>query len=192
MAKYQHKCSCGDAANHVVARRQTADGKRVLLWSDGSLTWGFGEAVTGSARPSTASQAERALCAGWLVMGEVGIYDADELSELVAAARFVAERSRLPGDVRARLRTMREPAGPKPVWEVLEADREGKPTLRVWRLPRLGGYAGLAVWHERGRYMVMREMSGRRASGTYESAGFERSTLREILALLPSLRAVEV
>lgn len=183
-------CSCGVAADHVIARRSTFDGKHVLLWSDGSLTWGMGYAIKGAAQPRTSEQRARALRAGWLVIGEICIYDADEVSGLIAAARWAADRDGLPGTMRARLKALRAPRGPRPVWEVLETDRDGKPTLRVWKLPRLGGYAGLAIWHERGQYSVMREMPGRRA--VYEPTGFVRSTLSEIVALLPTLRACEV
>jgi hypothetical protein len=181
-------CSCGELECHVIARRTTFDGKHVCLWSDGSLTWAFGHAIKGSAFPRTAEQTERALRAGWLVIGEVEIHNADDVSDLVAAARFVAERSGLPGDVRARLAAMREPKGPAPVWNVLASDRDGRPTLRVWRLPRLG-WPGLAVWHERGRYEVMRALPGRGAD-TYEPTGFKASTMREVRALLVTLRSV--
>lgn len=183
-----HGCTCGEVALHTVARRSTADGKHVLLWSDGSLTWALGYAIKGSAFPRTAEQRERALRAGWLVVGEVCIHNADDVSDLVAAARWVADRDAngLPGDVRARLRAMRTPSGPKPVWTVLEADRDGRPTLRVWKLPRLG-WSGLAVWHERGRFEVMREV--RRGAGTYETTGFRASTLRGVRALLLQMRS---
>ncbi len=183
-------CSCGNAADHVVARRSTADGKSVLLWSDGSLTWAHGYVIKGSANPRSAAGRELALKAGWLIAGEVCLHDADDVPDLIAAARWTAARDGLPGTVRARLRAMREPKGPRPVWTVLEADRDGRPTLRVWKLPRLG-WPGLAVWHERGRYEVMRALPGR-GRDTYTPTGFVRHSLREIQALLPLLRAVEV
>jgi hypothetical protein len=62
-------------------------------------------------------------------------------------------------------------------WEPLDAD------LSIWKLPRLVA-SGLAVWRERGRYMVMREI-GR--TGTYEPAGPWKRTMREARAELAAL-----
>lgn len=179
-------CTCGETKPHVIKRRSTADGKHVLLWDDGTLTWALGYAIRGAARPKTPAQIDIARRAGWLVLGEVELYNADAVSDLVAAARWTAERGGLPGDMRRRYAEITAPKSPSPVWSVLSADRDGKPTLRVWRLPRLG-WAGLAVWHERGRYEVMREV--RRGTGTYEATGFRANTLSEVRALLPSLKS---
>lgn len=189
-------CSCGETKAHTIGRRLTADGKSVLLWSDGSLTWALGYAIKGSAFPRTADQRRRALVAGWLVIGEVCLRNADEVSDLVKAARWVAERSGLPGDVRKRFHAMHAPKGMVPTWTVLAADRDGKPTTRVWKLPRLGGWARLAVWHERGVYEVMREERragvGVRTAPVLVPTGFRASTLRGIQDLLPQLREVEL
>lgn len=181
-------CSCSDTNPHVIARRLTADEKIVCLWDDGSLTWALGHAIKGSANPRTEAQRSQALKAGWLVMGDVCIHDAADVSALVAAARWAADRDGLPGTMRGRLADMATPRGPRPVWTILETDATGKATLRVWRLPRMG-WPGLAVWHERGRYEIMREI-GR--SGTYESTGFVAHTLSKIVTLLQGLRSAEV
>lgn len=192
------ECSCGNASDHVIATRRTADDKIVKLWSSGWLTWALGNAIKGSAFPRTAEQRTRAMKAGWLVIGEVCLYDADDVSLLVAAARWAADRDGLPGTVRTRVRVLRAPRELRPTWETQECDRDGRPTLRVWRLPRLLGFAGLAVFHERGSYEVMQAVRGRsplggRADGdVYAPTGFKRATLREVLALLPTLIAREV
>jgi hypothetical protein len=155
--------------DEIVARRKTSDHKDVALWSDGTLTWGrIGTVIKGSPHARTPAQVKDALDAGWLVMGEVELYDADDVTRLIEVARKVAKRGGLPGDVR---REFAKDAPLKPVWEIQEADRDGKPTVRVWRLPRLS-HPGLAVWDEvRGshgkRYQVMQEMQ--HGSGTYTS-----------------------
>lgn len=178
-------CSCGDTASHVVMRRATADGKHVLLWDDGSLTWALGYAIRGCGRPRTAAQIELALRAGRLALGDVCLYTADKVSDLVKAARWTAARGGFPGDMRRRYAEITAPKGLRPTWTVLSADRDGRPTCRVWRLPRLG-WGDLAVWHERGLYEVVREVA--RGSGAYESTGFYASTLREVQTLLPTLQ----
>lgn len=64
-------------------------------------------------------------------------------------------------------------------WTILSTDRDGKPTCRVCRLPRLT-HPGLAIWHERGLYTIM--SVDRR--GVCQSTGFTSRTVRGILALL--------
>ncbi len=138
-----------------MARRLTADGVAVELWSDGPVTGRMGFALSGVpvARPSAAGLST-ALAAGWLLMGEVELYDAEEVGGLYEACRWAAARGLGPGEVRARAAALKI----TPNWEVLSADRDGRPTERVWRLPRLGRWAGLAVWDRCGasqRYEVM-------------------------------------
>ena len=179
----------------IIARRTTFDSKVVTLWSDGDLTFALGRGIPGLRFPRSAL----GLRAGWLVMGEVELYDASEVAMLAKAALESAKRGELPGELRARLRSKirKERQSGKaesgkvrglglvPKWTVLEADRDGRPTLRVWKLPRLI-YGGLAVWHERGTFEIMREAPPH--SGTYAPTGFKRKTLREVVALLPELR----
>jgi hypothetical protein len=178
-------------ADEIIARRKTADDKAVALWSDGSLTWGgVGTVIKGSPHARTAAQIEEALAAGWLVMGEVEAYDADEVPRLIEVARKVARRGGLPGDVRGEFA---KSAPLKPLWTVIEADRDGRPLVRAWILPRIT-HPGMAVWDEvrgsggRGRYQVMREVTrgvpgqirGGRGSGAYESTGFQFHDLAKL------------
>ncbi len=157
----------------IIARRKTSDDKAVSLWNDGSLTWGAWNAVKGSPNARTDAQIREALKAGWLVIGEIELYDADEVPRLIEVARKVSRRGGLPGDLRrefAKSRPLR------PHWQVQEADREGRPTVRVWRLPRLS-HPGVVIWDEaRGshgkRYRVMTEIVERgRPSGTLADTG---------------------
>lgn len=188
------QCSCGNAEPHVIARRRTFDGKDVCLWDDGTLTWAFGFAVKGAwFKPSEANR-DRALAAGWLVLGEVEIYDACEVSGLVQAARWAADRDGLPGTMRDRLHQPRPVMAP--AWTVLSADRNNKPTERVWTLPRLGPWAGHAVWDycsqgRGGRYALYRRLpparghdGSRTGDSTYEPTGIRFATQAALLAWL--------
>src|SRR5690606_11738239 len=85
-------CTCGNPDDHVIARRVTADGKHVLAWDDGTLTWALGYAIRGSASPRTPEGRERARRAAWLVLDDVCLFDADEVPALIRAARWAAER----------------------------------------------------------------------------------------------------
>jgi hypothetical protein len=173
------KAALNGAKHGVIGRAKTYDDKVVLLHSDGTLTWALGNAIKGSPNARTAAAIEEARAAGWLVLGEVSIVNADDVSRLIAAARKVARKGGLPGDVRKELH---KAAPLKPHWATLEADRNGKATLRVWVLPRLS-HPGLAVWDElrgsngRGRYRVMQQMGrGRnngRGSDTYAPTGVQ-------------------
>lgn len=87
--------------SRVLARRSTFDDKTVCLWSDGSLTTWAGHAIKGAWFNPKPGQQERALRAGWLALGEVSLFTAQELPALARAARRVAERCGLPGEVRA-------------------------------------------------------------------------------------------
>lgn len=176
-------CPCGEARDHVVARRSTSDGKHVLMWQDGSLTWALGYAIKGAPRGGS----EFARRVGMLVLGEVCLYEAAEVPSLVAAARHVAQRSGLPGDVRRRYREITAPKMLIPSWQVYQTDRDGRPTVRVWHLPRLL-YAGLVVWHESGVYEVLRRLPGS-ARETLVTTGFSFRTQRELLDGLPYIRS---
>lgn len=180
-------CTCGNPDDHVIARRVTADGKHVLAWDDGTLTWALGYAIRGSASPRTPEGRERARRAAWLVLDDVCLFDADEVPALIRAARWAAERGTGRAGMWERLRGPKRGtvAGLVPQWTVRHTDRDGRPTLRVWTLPRLA-YPGLVVWHERGLYQVMREAP--RGSGTLFDTGFRARTLRELGELLPTLR----
>src|SRR5690606_5589434 len=148
---HSEPCSCGEIKNHIIGRRQTADGKHIYLWSTGELTWVMGFLVRGSARPKSEAQRREALCAGWLVLGDVCLYDQSEIKVLVRAARWAAKRDGMPGTMRARILANKAPRTVAN-WTVLQTDRDGRPTLRAW-IVRIG----VAVWHERGKYAIMYE-----------------------------------
>lgn len=156
----------------VIATRKTADDIVVQLWSDGAITTGMGTVVGQEARSE--EKLSLYLAAGWLVMGEVELYDASEVKRLLLAARWTAERGLDPGAMRERLH---QKVTLKPIWTTLEADRAGKPTLQCWVLPRLR-WPGLAVFREKGAYSICQEVGHR--SGTYSPTGFEFSNLRQL------------
>lgn len=83
----RNPCTCGVATDHLVATRRTADGKSVQLWSDGQVTWGLGYGMRGVGRARYYSVRQRNLQAGWIVIGDVELYDAAEVPALVRAAR---------------------------------------------------------------------------------------------------------
>lgn len=181
-------CSCGFAGGvHVVARRQTADGIAVSMWSDGALGSRFGQALPGVpvARPRSSVAVAVALRVGWLFLGAVELYDLDELPALYRACVRVAKRGGDHGDVRAE-------AGRKaplvPHWEVYEADRDGRPRLRFWRLPRLL-WADMGVFdhvsHPRGRYeLVTIGRDSARGRDLACTTGFHFATLEALSAHL--------
>lgn len=183
-----HFCTCGDPEPHTIARRTTADGYHVLLHEQGGITGLMGFTIRGVpfASPRTPEGVALALRAGWLFMGEVCLYDIDELPALYAAARKVASRHGLPGDLRAEMARSREPHILLQ-WQVMHADRDGRPTARIARLPRLR-WPGTYVWHESGRYEVMQELSGARghADTALTTTGFAFASQRELFAWLLS------
>lgn len=153
----------------------TADGHTVILWDDGLITGLLGFKIPGVPW-------RRDLETGFRFMGEVCLFDTDELGALYKAAR----RGGLPGDVRARAHQILNPP-PKPTWEVTSANRDGRPTERFWRLPRLL-YGGLVVWdhcgHRRGpRYSVWKIDR----SGVCTPTGCAFRTLRDLGAYLESV-----
>jgi hypothetical protein len=168
-------------SNEWIAKRQTAQGTTVRLWPDGSLTWGMGHYIEGSPHARTPKQIEKALEAGWLVLGEVEIYDDAEVPDLIRAARWTADRDGLPGTLRKRLH---ERTPMRPVWTVIEADRDGRPLVRAWVLPRIA-WTGLAVWNDRGTYSVWTQI-GR--TGTYRPTGVEFSNLKDLTKYLDEVR----
>ncbi len=128
----------------------------------------------------TPQQLSQYLDAGWLVMGEVEIYDASEVRPLLIAARWAAKNHLGPGEMRKKLH---QNPTLKPIWTTLETDRSGTPTLQCWILPRLR-WPGLSVWREKGRYSICQEIGHR--SGTYSPTGFEFRNLRDLTEHLQS------
>lgn len=78
-------CSCGEQEDHVVARRKTADGISVQVWSDGAVTCGINTYVCMA--PRSAFARRRAVDAGWLLAGLVELYDHAELRRLAVNCR---------------------------------------------------------------------------------------------------------
>lgn len=154
-------CSCGEAHPHKIARRVTADGIAVEVWSDGAVVgrWGFKLPGVPIVRPRTPAALSIALTAAWLLAGEVEAHDLDEVGDLYGACRRAAKHGGRPGDVRAHLADARRPKI-TPVWTVVSTDRDGHPTERFWRLPRLR-WPGMVVWDHvsvgasGGRYEIM-------------------------------------
>lgn len=45
-------CSCGCSQSHVIARRKSSDDFTLKIWSDGDITFWFGEVLKGLGRPN--------------------------------------------------------------------------------------------------------------------------------------------
>lgn len=95
-------CSCGEVADHVIARRTTLDGRLVLIWSDGLVTFGLGFRVPGVGRARYAYRRRLDLRAAWIVAGEVELYEAAAVAGLVEAARRAVRMPGTPDDAVAR------------------------------------------------------------------------------------------
>lgn len=158
-----------------IATRRTAQDSIVHLYPDGTLAWATGRIIWGPRRGSSTQHI--ALAAGWLLMGDVELYDDAEVAALAAAARWSVERCLGVAGMRQRFH---RPRGMRPVWTTLEMDRDGYPTCRCWRLPRLR-WPGTVVFHEHGVYSLWSEI-GR--SGTCAPTGIRFSTLRQLCAHL--------
>jgi len=174
----------------------TADGKDLFLYGDGALTVGrFGTIIkgTGGRTPESIDVGRRV---GWYVLDDSILYDADEIPRLVAVAKPILARGGTPGEVRAafRQKSAKDTAF-KPTWTVIEADRSGKTRVRAWKLPRLFGLGGYAVFDDatapgaahRGRYQIMQEI-GR--SGTYAPTGNDFRNLEGVHAWIAEHRAL--
>lgn len=192
-------CSCGKTQAHVIARRTTFDGKHVCLWNDGSMTWALGQSIKGAWFKPAPANRQRALRAGRLAMGEVCLYEAKEVPDLIKAARWVADRRGLPGDVRARVAFKREATRVRPHWITVATDRDGKVIERVWRLPDLGPWRGHVVWdlvsrgRSRGRYQIMRRIAGRRGQDeTFHPTGVRFDSQRDLLRWMMENAPIEV
>ena len=153
-------CSCGASTPHVIASRRTADGTQVEVWDDGAVTGGYGMALPGVpvVRPRTDDARREALAAAWMLAGDVALYDLAEVPALYATARKVAQAGGGVAEFHAALRDAQETPARAPAlrlqWQTYETDATGRPTVRVAILDRMR-WPGLAVWHERGRYLLM-------------------------------------
>jgi hypothetical protein len=95
-------CTCGNADHHVIKNANTADGKRVSLWSDGMVTGLFGHRLSGipARRGKDEAAVQRNLKAGHLLLGDVELYDVSEIGDLYAAAERAAKIDGQPGTMR--------------------------------------------------------------------------------------------
>ena len=127
-----------------IARRITSDGAHVILWSDGSVLLPLGQHIPGWGQRRLKGRA------GWLFLGEIELYDLEELPALAKAARWADRGEKTPGEMRAYLH---RPPPLNLVWDVARTDPSGRPSLRTCVLDKFR-WPGLAVWHERGRYTL--------------------------------------
>lgn len=188
-------CTCGETKPHIIATRTDLDGLAVDMWDDGSITGALGIGIKGVPirRPKTAEQIEKTRRIGRLFIGEVCIHYRAELPEVYAAAERAAKIDGLPGTLRRIYRERAARAAiPHFIWTVQHADRDGKPTERTCRLPRLW-WPGYVVFDfcggpgsARGRYVLMLD---RHRDGVCEQTGFAFATLSDLYAHLDSIRA---
>lgn len=178
-------CTCGDRDEHIVARRRTADHFDVTMWCNGCIAQWTGAPLPGVpiARPRTAEAWHRERAAAWLFVGEVELYDLDEVSLLHAACRRVAARGDGVPELRADLVRAEEPRV-RFDWYVEQRDARGDVTLRTAVLDRVR-WPGLVVWHEHGRYellhTVMATVIGGGRREALESTGFAFASQRELV-----------
>lgn len=97
-------CTCGDPSDHEIARRQTLDGKTVIFWSDGMITWAMGYRIRGIGRARYACIRRRDREAGVLVAAEIELHEAREVPALIVAARRVMSEPGRCADVDRRRR----------------------------------------------------------------------------------------
>ena len=186
-------CTCGRATPHVIAHRRTFDGIIVQMWDDGAITGALGSGLAGVPirRPTTPDAIALARRAGRLLLDECCLYATEELGDLYAAAERAARMDGLPGTMRRILRERKERAAQlKLTWIVTSTDRDGRPTERVARLPRLR-WPGMAVFDycggpgsSGGRYHLCARVHGSR--DTYRATGFAFHRLADLWAHLLS------
>ena len=71
-----------------MATRTSHDGYAVHLWDDGCVTYGgMATVVAGAGVARSPAMVNLNIAAGWLVLGDVALYDRAELPALVKAAR---------------------------------------------------------------------------------------------------------
>lgn len=188
-------CTYGRNDQHVIMRRQTADGFEVCLWENGAVTgaMGIGLPRVPLARPKTPEAVTRSMAIGVLMVGDVELYDAAELPALYNAAKRAAAKDGLPGTMRRLFRERQARAEVFLVefqWHVSMADSRGVTTERWARLPRLR-WPGLVVFDfcgsegsARGRYRLFRTIARHGADSTITDTGLAFPTLRALSAHL--------
>lgn len=78
-------CSCGCVEEHVIARRCTADGVRIEVWSDGTITQ-RGIFIRGLGEPRSAYAVSARARGARIMLDDLGVYDLAELPELIKIA----------------------------------------------------------------------------------------------------------
>jgi hypothetical protein len=93
-------CSCGCAEAHPIATRETADHRRVRVWSDGMVTHAdpFGTHIRGIG-PVRIARSSAAL-AGRDLVECIGFFDFAELPTLVRTARALRKHTYRSDDAR--------------------------------------------------------------------------------------------
>ena len=80
-------CSCGCDHPHVIARRETADGKLIHVWSDGDVTTSMGWGLIGIGRGRTAFSRAAYRQAALDIIDDVSLYTFEELPHIIHFAR---------------------------------------------------------------------------------------------------------
>ena len=80
-------CSCGNAEAHIIARRKTATGTPVALWSDGGLTSGMGFQIQGMGVARTQASRDLNVEAGWLFIAACELHENHEIVALAKSCR---------------------------------------------------------------------------------------------------------
>lgn len=73
---------------HIIARRDTADGARVSLWTDGDITLGssrFGARISGLGMPRSRWARSNRVRSLRLIMDDISSFDLAEIPKLVRA-----------------------------------------------------------------------------------------------------------
>jgi len=78
-------CSCGCVEAHVIARRLTADGAHVEVWSDGTITR-RGFFLRGLGEPRSAYAISARARGARLVLDDLSLYDLAEIPTLIKIA----------------------------------------------------------------------------------------------------------
>lgn len=177
-------CTCGESEVHHVARRLTADGYRVALWSDGAVTGALNNALPGVpvARPTTREAWAREIAAGWLFADFVELYDLAETPALHKAARAVARVGGGRVELQQRMTESDRPTL-RFAWRVYACDARGNVAARYAFLDRIR-FPGLVVWHEHGRYellMQVRRYGNGHIAEVQEPTGFVFTSQRELI-----------
>lgn len=149
----------GGAGPRKVAWGKTADGVKVVLWDDGSITGAMGYELKGFRMVRPRTKRGVAVQAGTMFLDDLSLYDLSELGDAYKAYRWAAEKGKTHGEARAKFSGKGERAAKGkliPDWHVVSADRDGRPKERVWRLPRIR-WPGLAVWDHGGKWAGGRE-----------------------------------